>query len=195
VSRRWGEKSSSAQAQRRPVGQVVARIDPETLRDMLRASITAAPKQGAGGQSLGAALCGSGRPRIFFPVGKRCCAQCCRRQIQARPAEVTEYYIAASVAHLIACRAHRARYRVIRPGEGEIVAARRLLERLLARYARFFDAVQGDALTSRPPLFGCAANTASTSWPCSRTTTPRCWPTPRPCWRASPTWCARKASA
>ena len=35
---------------------------------------------------------------------------------------------------------------MIRPGEGEIVAARRLLERLLERYGRFFDAVQGDAL-------------------------------------------------
>jgi hypothetical protein len=42
---------------------------------------------------------------------------------------------------------------MIRPGEGEIVAARRLLERLPARYARFFDAVQGDALYFEAPLF------------------------------------------
>ena len=42
---------------------------------------------------------------------------------------------------------------MIRPGQGEIVAARRLLERLLERYARFFDAVQGDALYFEAPLF------------------------------------------
>ena len=42
---------------------------------------------------------------------------------------------------------------MIRPDEGEIVAARRLLERLLPRYARFFDAVQGDAIYLEAPLF------------------------------------------
>ena len=42
---------------------------------------------------------------------------------------------------------------MIRPGEGEIVAARRLLERLLERYARFFDAVEGDALYFESALF------------------------------------------
>ena len=42
---------------------------------------------------------------------------------------------------------------MILPGEGEIVAARRLLERLLVRYARFFDAIQGDALYLEGPLF------------------------------------------
>jgi hypothetical protein len=42
---------------------------------------------------------------------------------------------------------------MIRPGEGEIVAARRLLERLLVRYARFFDAIQGDAIYLEGPLF------------------------------------------
>jgi hypothetical protein len=42
---------------------------------------------------------------------------------------------------------------MIRPGEGEIVAARRLLERLLARYERFFDAVEGDALYFESALF------------------------------------------
>jgi Transposase DDE domain len=42
---------------------------------------------------------------------------------------------------------------MLAPAEGEIVAARRLLERLLERYARFFDAVAGDALYLEGPLF------------------------------------------
>ena len=35
---------------------------------------------------------------------------------------------------------------LIRPGEGEVIAAKRLLERVLQRYGRFFDPVVGDAL-------------------------------------------------
>ena len=42
---------------------------------------------------------------------------------------------------------------MIQPGEGEIVAARRLAERLMARYGRFFDAIQGDALYWDTRLF------------------------------------------
>lgn len=42
---------------------------------------------------------------------------------------------------------------MIAPGEGETVAARRLLERLLEHYGRFFDAVSGDALYLEGPLF------------------------------------------
>jgi hypothetical protein len=42
---------------------------------------------------------------------------------------------------------------MIQPGEGEIVAARRLIERLMGRYRRFFDVIQGDALYWEGPLF------------------------------------------
>jgi hypothetical protein len=42
---------------------------------------------------------------------------------------------------------------LIRPGEGEIIAAKRLLERVLQRYGRFFDAVIGDALYFEAPFF------------------------------------------
>lgn len=39
------------------------------------------------------------------------------------------------------------------PGEGEITAAKRLIERLVANYGRFFDAIQGDALYFEAPLW------------------------------------------
>jgi hypothetical protein len=42
---------------------------------------------------------------------------------------------------------------LIRPGEGEVIAAKRLLERVLQRYGRFFDAVVGDALYLETPFF------------------------------------------
>jgi hypothetical protein len=42
---------------------------------------------------------------------------------------------------------------MLRPGEGEIIAAKRLLERVLLTYGRFFDAVVGDALYLEAPFF------------------------------------------
>jgi len=42
---------------------------------------------------------------------------------------------------------------MVAPGEGEIAAAKRLLERLLPPYSRFFDAVTGDALYFEGPFF------------------------------------------
>ena len=42
---------------------------------------------------------------------------------------------------------------MLRPGEGEIIAAKRLLDRVLLDYGRFFDAVVGDALYLEAPFF------------------------------------------
>ena len=42
---------------------------------------------------------------------------------------------------------------MIRNGEGEVVAAKRLLERVFEHYARFFDVVVGDALYLEGPFF------------------------------------------
>jgi hypothetical protein len=90
----------------------------------------------------------------FFPSRKRCCEQCCRRQIKVGGQEITEYYHRGVVAHLIGFALPIVLdVETIHPGEGEIVAARRLLVRLLQRYARFFDAVEGDALYFESALF------------------------------------------
>lgn len=68
--------------------------------------------------------------------------------------EVTEYYHRGVVAHLIGFALPIVLdIELVRPGEGEVVAARRLLLRLLERYERFFDAVEGDAIYFEAPLF------------------------------------------
>jgi hypothetical protein len=68
--------------------------------------------------------------------------------------EVTEYYHRGVVAHLVGLGLPIVLdLEMIRPGEGEIAAARRLLDRLMARYARFFDAVTGDAIYFESALF------------------------------------------
>lgn len=68
--------------------------------------------------------------------------------------KVIECYHKGVVAHLIGydiCMVLDVE--MLQPGEGEIVAARRLLERLLVRYGRFFDAVMGDALYLESQMF------------------------------------------
>jgi hypothetical protein len=68
--------------------------------------------------------------------------------------QVVEYYHRGVVAHLVGFDLPLVLdVEMLRKGEGEIAAAKRLIERLLTRYARFFDAVQGDALYWEAPLF------------------------------------------
>jgi hypothetical protein len=89
----------------------------------------------------------------FFKSRKRCCAQCQQRTIQVQGEEVVEYYHQGVVCHLIEHQlALPLDVELLRPGEGEETAAKRLLERVFANYPRFFDVVCGDALYFDAPF-------------------------------------------
>jgi hypothetical protein len=67
--------------------------------------------------------------------------------------EVTEYYHRGVVCHLIGQQlAIPLDVELQRPGEGEVPAAKRLLERVFANYRRYFDAVVGDGLYLEAPF-------------------------------------------
>ena len=67
--------------------------------------------------------------------------------------EVTEYYHRGVVCHLIGQDlAIPLDVEFQRPGEGEVPAAKRLLERVFANYSRYFDAVVGDGLYFEAPF-------------------------------------------
>ena len=67
--------------------------------------------------------------------------------------EVTEYYHRGVVCHLIGQDlAIPLDMELQRPGEGEVPAAKRLLERVFANYSRYFDAVAGDGLYFEAPF-------------------------------------------
>jgi hypothetical protein len=67
--------------------------------------------------------------------------------------EVTEYYHRGVVCHLIGQDlAIPLDVEFQRPGEGEVPAAKRLLERVFANYSRYFDAVAGDGLYLEAPF-------------------------------------------
>jgi hypothetical protein len=90
----------------------------------------------------------------FFPSRHRCCQACSQRKIKLHGQEVIEYYHRGVICHLVGFDiAVPLDVELIRPGEGEIVAAKRLLERMLQRYGRFIDGVIGDALYFEAPFF------------------------------------------
>ncbi len=89
----------------------------------------------------------------FFASRKRCCPQCQQRTLKIKDEEVVEYYHQGVVCHLIEHRlAVPLDVELLRPGEGEETAAKRLLERVFAHYPRFFDVVCGDALYFDAPF-------------------------------------------
>ena len=67
--------------------------------------------------------------------------------------EVTEYYHRGVVCHLIGqSLAIPLDMELQQPGEGEVPAAKRMLERVFANYTRYFDAVVGDSLYLEAPF-------------------------------------------
>ena len=83
----------------------------------------------------------------FFPSRHRCCPQCCQRTVKVDGEEVIEYYHRGVVFHLVGFPiAMPLDVEMIRPGEGEVIAAKRLLERALLHYGRFFDVALADAI-------------------------------------------------
>lgn len=89
----------------------------------------------------------------FFKSRKRCCEQCQRRTLTVKGEEVVEYYHQGVVCHLIEHQlAVPLDVELLRRGEGEETAAKRLLLRVFARYPRYFDVVCGDALYFDAPF-------------------------------------------
>jgi hypothetical protein len=89
----------------------------------------------------------------FFSSRKRCCPQCQIRTVTVRGEPVTEYYHQGAVCHLIGQElALVLDVELLRPGEGEETAAKRLLERVFTHYPRLFDVVVGDALYFDAPF-------------------------------------------
>ena len=83
----------------------------------------------------------------LFRSRSRCCEGCCIRHLTVNDKEVIEYYHRVVACHLIGFKIPiPLDIEPILPGENEVAAAKRLIERVLVRYARFFDVIVADAL-------------------------------------------------
>jgi len=85
---------------------------------------------------------------------KRCCSECCRRILHTQAGDVVEYYHRYAVLRLVGKDLSlMLDAEPVRPGEDELAASRRLVERVLDRYPRAFDVVAGDALYANTEWF------------------------------------------
>lgn len=89
----------------------------------------------------------------FFPSRHRHCSECSERVVETRRGKVIEYYHRGVACHLIGFDlAVPMDVELLRPGEGEVPAAMRLLERVLSNYPRAFHAVAADGLYLEAPF-------------------------------------------
>ncbi len=89
----------------------------------------------------------------LFASRHRHCTGCLKRRVQQGAERVTEWY-----HRIVACHVVGAAVPIpldvepVRPGEDEVAAAERLLDRLLQRLPRYFDVVTVDALYAQAPF-------------------------------------------
>ena len=138
------------------LGYSLARFDLECLRDNL-ARIAHQAKRKKSLRRLspeptlywGAALDGHELWASFH----RCCDQCLTRQLDTAQGPLTQYYHRIVVLQMVdVTPALILDIEPILPGEGEVTAALRILERFPQRYPRFLDFITADALYLQAPF-------------------------------------------
>lgn len=83
----------------------------------------------------------------------RCCAECLTRDVTGEGGTVREYYHRVVVAQWVGVTPPAILdFERLRPGEGEVVAARRLVARIGRSAGRLFDVVTADALYLEAPF-------------------------------------------
>ena len=134
------------------IGRIYARMDSRPVRQLLRDVAHRLKRNKALTVREGYYLAAVDGHELFSSR-KRCCPACQTRTLTVRGEPVTEYYHQAAVCQLIGQDlALVLDAELLRPGEGEETAAKRLLERVFAAYPRFFDIVVGDALYFDAPF-------------------------------------------
>lgn len=83
----------------------------------------------------------------------RCCSSCLKRKVKDGKKRVTEYYHKVVVAQWTGVTPPSILdLEMVRAGEGEVIAAKRLIERVTANYSRLIDVFTADALYLEAPF-------------------------------------------
>jgi len=150
----WREWIGGAVPSADSMGRIAGRMDPETVRQanlFLYARLKRNKTIRAPWHALLALLVDGHESHASY---RRHCEGCLKRTIRTGEREVTQYYHRSVSAMLLA-----EGFELLvdsepqRPGEDEVAAALRLLDRVLTLYPRAFDVVLGDALYADPRFF------------------------------------------
>jgi len=143
-----GKRKTSADS----IGRVFSLMDLESLRSVL-SGINHQLKRNKALRTDGPFRFAAVDGHELFSSRNRCCSKCSTRTITINGEEVTEYYHRVVACHLVGFALPLPLdVELILPGEGEVSAAKRLLERVFCRYPRFFDVVVADALYMEAPF-------------------------------------------
>jgi hypothetical protein len=83
----------------------------------------------------------------------RCCEHCLQREVKVGGVPAVEYYHRVVVAQWVGVRPPGiVDLERVRPEEGEVVAARRLVQRVVREYSRLIDVIVADALYLEAPF-------------------------------------------
>jgi hypothetical protein len=139
------------------VGRICALMDAEDVRGLLRQCYSRLKRQKALAppwHGLMALVLDGHESHASF---RRHCCGCLQRTLHTKTGDRIQYYHRWVGAQLIG-RDQRLLLDIepMRPGEDEVAAALRLLQRLLARYPRAFEVILGDALYAQSRLFNYA---------------------------------------
>lgn len=89
----------------------------------------------------------------LFSSQARCCDECLEREVEIGGKKVKVYYHRVVVAQWVGVTPPAILdLELLSPGEGEVVAARRLLDRVLSDYSRLLDVISADALYLEAPF-------------------------------------------
>ena len=135
------------------VGRVFARMEPDGVRSLLK-SVTGIARRSK-------ILRHRGTPTPWtcavdghehFKSFQRSCPECLQRKVVCAHETRTQYYHSSVVAHLIEAEPPMPLdAEMLQPGEGEVVAARRLVNRVIAAYP-FIEVFTMDALFLEAPI-------------------------------------------
>ncbi len=155
VAKRWEAWIGSRKPSADTIGRVVAKMSPDELRQVLaaihrsawrRKAIHTRPSESYRVVAVDGHEVGASRAR--------CCPDCLVREISLGEKTVLEYYHRVVVAQWVGVTPPAILdLELISPKEGEVVAARRLLERILRQHARLIDVISADALYLEAPFF------------------------------------------
>ena len=154
VSKRWEAWVGSRKPSADTIGRVFAKMSPDELRQILVAIQRSAWRRKAIHLRPGESY------RVVAVDGHeigasraRCCPGCLVREVKVGDETVLEYYHRIVVAQWVGVIPPAILdLERIRPKEGEVPAARRLLERVLRQHSRLIDVISADALYLEAPF-------------------------------------------